>query len=233
MTMMKKQGINQDLKQALRLAAIGAVLLAGSCASPLSDGDGLMNDPAANHPIAVEPHMASLKVSYSAPEAGLMPDDSQRFDAFIADYLSRGTGSVSVSAPQGADAAATLGYFGNRLFNMGVPRSRILVGTHTGSDSRVEIAFIAYEARTNPCGDWSKNLGNTGANRPAPNFGCAVQTNIAAQIADPRDLIELRPADAADANRRATVIDAYEQGKTTAAAKTKDQSGAVSEVSKD
>ena len=220
-----------SMKIALRTASIAAVMLAGSCSAPFNDGEGLMNDPAVNHPITVEPHFASIKLSFSAPQAGLLPDDSARLDGFVADYLSRGAGSISVSAPSGPYSAAALDYFGERLFSMGVQRSRILVGTHEG-DGRVEIGFISYSAHAVECGDWSKNLGDTASNRPAPNFGCAVQKNIAAQVADPRDLIEMRAGEPADATRRAVVLDNYEKGKVTAADKSKDQSGAVSDVNK-
>lgn len=218
-------------KNVLRAASVVAVILASSCAAPFNDGNGLMNDPVVNHPITAEPHFASIKVSFSAPQAGLLPDDTARLNAFVADYLSRGTGSISVSAPEGGDAAATLDYFGQRLFSMGVQRSRILVGTHAG-DPRVEIGFIAYQAHTDPCGDWSENLGDTASNRIAKNFGCATQRNIAAQIADPRDLVEMRGSEPADSTRRAAVLDNYEKGKVTASEKSDAQSGAVSEVNK-
>lgn len=218
------------LKNVLRTASIAAVVLAGSCAAPMNDGSGLSSDPAANHPIMVEPHFTSIKLSFSAPQAGLLPDDAAKLDAFIADYLSRGSGSISVSAPSGQESTAAISYFGTRLFEMGVPRSRILVGTHEGPDARVEIGFIAYQARTNPCGDWSKNLGDTAGNTTPANMGCAVQTNIAAQVADPRDLIEMRPTDPSDATRRAVVLDNYEKGRVTASSKSKDQSGSVSDV---
>lgn len=220
------------LKPVLRIASVAAVVLAGSCAAPFNDGDGLVADPAVNHPITVEPHFNAIKVSFSAPDAGLLPDDSDKFDAFVADYLSRGSGSISISAPQGQDAAATFNYFSTRLFDMGVPKARILVGTHAGNDPRVELGFIAYKASTNPCGDWSENAADTAGNRTGANFGCAVQQNIAAQVADPRDLIEMRPSDPPDAARRAQVIDNYEKGKVTASDKSKDQSGAVSDVNK-
>lgn len=220
-----------NCKDMLRIAAIGAVLLAGSCASPSDELS--MADPTANHPITVEPRYSSIKVSFSAPEAGLLPDDAARFDAFVADYLSRGSGSISVSAPQGAGSAAALSYFGARLFAMGVPRSRILVGTREDADSRIEIGYIAYAAKTDPCSDWSDSVAKTFDNRTARNFGCAVQHNIAAQVADPRDLIEMRPTDPADAARRGQVLDNYEKGKVTAAEKNKEQSGAVSEVNKE
>jgi len=219
------------MKIVLRTASVAAVILAASCAAPFNDGDGLKSDPALNHPITVEPHFTSIKLNFSAPQAGLMPDDTARLDAFVADYLSRGSGSISVSAPVGPDANATLEYFGERLFSMGVQRSRILVGTHAG-DPRVEIGFIAYSAHTDACGDWSDSVADTAANRVTKNFGCSIQSNIAAQIADPRDLIEMRASDPADATRRAVVLDAYEKGKITAAEKNDAQSGAVSEVSK-
>ncbi len=51
-------------------------------------------------------------------------------------------------------------------------------------------------------------------------------------IADPRDLVSPRGFETADGKRAATVIDSYEQGKPTAAQKTQDQSGAVSDVNK-
>jgi len=160
-----------------------------------------------------------------------LPDDAARLDGFVADYLSRGSGSISVSAPTGPYAVAALDYFGERLVLMGVQRSRILVGTHEG-DGRVEIGFISYSAHADECGDWSKNLGDTASNLPSANFGCAVQKNVAAQVADPRDLIEMRAGEPADATRRAVVLDNYEKGKVTAAEKSKDQSGAVSDVNK-
>jgi pilus assembly protein CpaD len=220
-----------NYKDVLRVAAIGAVLLAGSCASP--DDDLSMADPTANHPISVEPRFASIKLSFSAPEAGLLPDDASRFDAFVADYLSRGSGSISVSAPQGPSSAAALSYFGARLFQMGVPRSRILVGTREDSDPRVEIGYISYTAKTDPCADWSDSIAKTYDNRTSRNFGCAVQHNIAVQVADPRDLIEMRPTEPSDAARRGTVLDNYEKGKVTAADKSREQSGAVSDVNKE
>ena len=215
----------------LRIVAVGAVLLAGSCASP--DRNEPWADPARNHPIAVEPHYTTIKLSFSAPEAGLLPDDAARFEGFVSDYLSRGSGSISVSAPQGGDANAALNYFGARLFAMGVPKSRIIVGTHDGTDTRIEIGFIAYTAKTDACGDWSDDLSLTYSNRSTRNFGCSVQQNIAAQVADPRDLIEMRPSDPSDAARRGVVLDNYEKGKVTAAEKNQAQSGAVSQVNKE
>jgi pilus assembly protein CpaD len=216
----------------LRSACIAAVLFAGSCASPFSDGNGPTSDGEANHPIAVAPRMLSLKLPFSAPEAGLLPDSSARFSAFVADYLEQGNGSISISVPEGKDAAAAIAYFGERLTEAGVPRARILVETHAvaAGDTRVELDYIGYHAGTSSCGDWSKDLAATSDNSTAPDFGCSVQQNIAAEVADPRDLVAPQPMAEGDAARRKTVTDAYEKGTPTAAQKTNDQSGKVSDV---
>ncbi len=217
----------------LRYASVGAVLLAGSCAAPFNDGSALSNDGAVNHPITVAPQAVDLKLPFSAPEAGLLPDDAARLSAFVADYLQHGNGSLSVSVPAGGDSPAAISYFGERLASMGVPRSRILVGTHdvANGDTRVDINYITYVARTAPCGDWSKSLADTASNQSSPNFGCAVQQNIAAMVSDPRDLLQPRPMAASDAARRNTVIENYEKGKVTSADKTADQSAKVSDMS--
>jgi pilus assembly protein CpaD len=228
-----------NIKDVLRFASLAAVLLAGSCAAPINDGGGLQQDGAINHPIVVEPTYQTLKLPFSVPAAGLMPDDAAHFNAFVSEYMASGNGAISISAPAGSDASAAIGYFGERLAAMGVPRARILVGTHDvmDSDRRVELGYIGYAAHTDTCGDWSKNLGDTSDNRTGPNFGCSVQQNIAAMVSDPRDLIAPRGTDNVDAVRRAVVLGHYEKGEITQADKNKtdkvnEQSGTSSQVDK-
>ncbi|MBV9418531.1 MAG: CpaD family pilus assembly protein [Alphaproteobacteria bacterium] len=216
-----------------RVASLLAVLAAGSCAAPMNDPEmGLADDPMVNHPIQVQPNYRSLKVSFYATSAGLMPDDSQKFDAFVADYMQHGSGAISISAAPGTDASAAIGYFGERLANAGIPRDRIIVGQRQEgpADHRVEIGFISYTAVSDTCGDWSVNAGYSASNRVSPNLGCATQANVAAMVADPRDLIAPRDMGAGDAARRATVYDNYRAGKPTGAEHSTEQSGAVSDV---
>jgi pilus assembly protein CpaD len=208
-------------KDIIRFASVAALLLVGSCAAPTNDGDGLMTDPAANHPITVEPAYRSIRMPFSATDAGLMPDDAAHFSVFVAEYLNRGNGAISITAPQGAGANAAIGYFGERLASLGVPRDRILVGTRPdASDGRVEIGYMAYTAHVEACGqDWTKDWADTADNQSIANMGCATQHNLAVMVADPRDLIEPRQMDASDATRRATVAGHYEKGEVTQADK--------------
>ncbi len=222
------------LSDGLRMAALAAALLAGSCASDDGVGDGRLSiDGAVNHPIVVEPGTRSLRLPFSAGEAGLLPEDAARLEAFVGDYATDGNGAISISAPEGTESNVAITYFGERLAEMGVPRSRIIVGTHEANDKQVELAFISYTAHTDPCGDWSQDLAKTAHNDTAPDFGCSVQQNIAAQLVDPRDLIEPRGMGMADATRRHDVVTKYEKGALTQADKNKsdktnEQSGAAS-----
>jgi pilus assembly protein CpaD len=196
-----------------------------------------MEDGAANHPINVEPSYQSLRLAYSAADQGVSPADQARFANFVSAYQAHGNGSIAVSAPAGTGSQAMIGFFAQRINDMGVSKEHILVSTHDApdGDQRVEINYVSYQAHTEKCGDWSDDLAITADNLTPKNFGCAVQQNIAAQIADPRDLMQPRPSEDASAERRATVIGNYEQGKFTSAEKRKadlqnEQSGTSSDV---
>jgi pilus assembly protein CpaD len=211
----------RNSSQLLRLAMFAALMAASGCAAPTNDGSGLMADGAANHPITVEPSYRSLKVNYAPGAPDMALDDANRFDSFVADYRDHGNGSIEISVPNGPGARAAIAFFAERAASQGVPRDKILVSTHdaANNDFRIEINYIAYQARTAPCGDWSEDLDFTQDNMVPKNFGCAVQQNIAAMVADPRDLIGPRPMDTSDTARRAVVMGHYENGEITQATK--------------
>lgn len=219
-------------KNFMRAAALAAVLLAGSCAAPPSNDGTVFADGLRNHPITVAPHYQSIRVAFSNSEAGLTPEDGTQLASFVEDYLERGDGAISISAPRGPNSSAALAYFGEHLAHMGVPRNRILVATHDAGtgDGHVEIGYIVYSARTDPCQNWSQPPEDTATNLPMPDFGCSVQHNIAAMVSDPRDLVAPRGMDAGDATRRETVVGTYEKAQSTASAKSSSQSATLSDV---
>jgi pilus assembly protein CpaD len=219
--------MTMDIKYLLRGFSLAAVLMAGSCAvPPTNDGKSIVEDGAVNHPIEVEPAYQSMKLYYSPADTGISPADQARFDSFVADYQDHGNGSIAVSAPAGINSKAMIGFFAQRINDMGVPKDHILVASHDAPDGdmRVEINYVSYQAHTDKCGDWSENLAYSADNLTPKNFGCSVQHNIAAQVADPRDLLGPRPMDAASAVRRAAAMNNYEKGAITSSAKSSDQS---------
>ena len=218
------------LEHLFRILAVGSVLVAGSC-SVVNDGNTISEDGARNHPIAVEPSYRDLKVQYSGAD-GMSADDAAKFDAFVADYRVHGNGSLGISVPSGAGSRAAITFFGERAASGGISRDKILVTTREAgnSDMRVDVSYIAYTAHTKACGDWSEDESFTMENHTPANFGCAVQQNIAAMVADPRDLLGPGAMGPVNTNRRAVVMDHYEKGEVTQAAKSGDQSAEVSSV---
>jgi pilus assembly protein CpaD len=214
----------------LRGLCLAAVLTAGSCSSPSGDEKTVFDDPTANHPILVQPSSQSLKVNVSP--AGIAPADTAHLDAFVSGYQAHGNGKIVISAPAGPLANVEVTWIADRINAMGVSRDQILVANRDAApgDGQVELNYVSYQANTAPCGDWSEDLAYTIDNKTASNLGCAVQHNIAAMVADPRDLMGPRPMGGADADRRATVITNYEKGSPTAATKTADQSSVISDV---
>jgi pilus assembly protein CpaD len=147
--------------------------------------------------------------------------DAAKFDAFVADYRVHGNGSLGISVPSGAGSRAAITFFGERAALSGISRDKILVTTREAgnADPRVDVSYIAYVAHTQPCGDWSEDESFTMENHTSANFGCAVQHNIAAMVADPRDLLGPGAMGPVSTNRRAAVMDHYEKGEVTQAVK--------------
>ena len=73
----------------------------------------------------------------------------------------------------------------------------------------VRVAFTAMRAQTNKCGRWPEDILDNPENKHYADFGCSYQNNLAAQIADPADLLGPRKLSEVDAEERSVVIDEY------------------------
>jgi pilus assembly protein CpaD len=80
----------------------------------------------------------------------------------------------------------------------------------------VTLNLVSFRSHIYACNQAWENLSKTAKNEVYRNFGCTVNSNIAAQIADPRDLSQPHTADAVDMGRRSVVLDTYRKGKDTA-----------------
>ena len=211
----------------LRACVAMAAFSVAACSSPAFNGPEQAFDVDKRYPITVQPRMMSLSLPYNG-QALLDQNTGGQLARFAEDYLSHGSGSIGVSGPN--NAASNLVVEG--LLEIGVARTQIMVGPNTSgaANNDVRVTYIRYVAEAPPCGDWSTNLGQSASNTRPPNFGCATQHNIAAMVADPRDLVAPDTSGQADAQRRLTVLEKYRAGETTPAQRTEQQSGAVSQV---
>lgn len=190
------------------------------------------------HPISVETDVATLNVGVVPGQPGLTASDRTAIAGFAAGYRQRGHGPLTIATPSGSPnagaAAVALSDVRDLLSENGVGGDDLAYTPYraSGADKAAPLilSFKRFVATATPCGDWSANLAYDPSNTLAPNHGCATQSNLAAMVADPADLIGPRDMTPADADRRNTVLEKYRAGEPTATQRGEQDSGAVSEV---
>ena len=172
-----------------------------------------------------------------APHAeGLSPNQLRALDALLGRWLEAEGREILISAPVGGENSAAAGRMAaaarQHLVVLGAPATAVRI---TGYDAAgqpaapLKAGFLRYQAEIPRCGAW-ENLTATRDNEPYGNFGCAVAANMAAQVANPEDLLGPRASTPADAGRRDTVFGKYRRGEATASAKEDQANGAISKA---
>jgi pilus assembly protein CpaD len=213
------------------LVSLAALALAG-CKSREETGTHLagwaMVDASQRHPILVsqKPATLSLRVPSGAP--GLSDSQAAQASDFLARYRSKDSGNskLVIAVPSGSpnESAAMRAAADLRgiIRDYGFSESTVSMMPYSGGrdpGAPIRLAYLRYVAEGPECGHWPTNLAHDPLNLPYPNFGCAQQRNLAAQVANPADLLGPRTAAPADAERRAVVFDKYRQGKVTSSDK--------------
>jgi len=223
-----------------RLSTLIVVLaLAAGTASCVNKASDALS-PAQSHPIAVDTDTASLTLAVDAKTKQLTPQMAAQVKAFAATYQMRGHGPLTIATPVGSPNASNASRVARDAEKLvretGLTDEEVVSHGYNVSANEasrpVILSFTRYVASASPCGNWSKNYGRSVNNRTMPDFGCATQNNLAAQVEDPHDLVEPRPMGAADAERRAVVFDKYRQGESSATPRTEEEKANVSEVGK-
>jgi pilus assembly protein CpaD len=140
---------------------------------------------------------------------------------FVQDYKAHSTGIVEILAPQGSpnspSVLALRHQIRQELVANGIPGRRIVDSIYpadgAGDAAPIRLHFSATTAVTNACGQWPEDLSaNSFDNQNYYNFGCAQQNNLAAQVANPTDLVAPRGQTPIDADQRSKIIDNYRNG---------------------
>ncbi|EKF60596.1 components of type IV pilus [Agrobacterium albertimagni AOL15] len=176
------------------------------------------------HPIMLSEVEHTLDVPIASGDRSLTVGVQDSIAGFAADYLSASTGTIQIMVPHGSPnsgAASTMRkQIRHVLITRGVAANRIIETSYqaeaNSNAAPVRLSYVAITAMTNPCGEWPEDLqSNTFSNKNYHNFGCATQSNLAAQIANPMDLVTPRDMAPIDATRRSTVIGLYRRGADT------------------
>jgi pilus assembly protein CpaD len=189
-------------------------------------------DSSQRHPILVSQQPATLTIRVSSNAHGLSDGQAAQVSDFLARYRAKDSGNskLVIAVPSGSpnESAATraVGNLREMIRDFGFSESTVTMQPYSGGrdyNAPIRLAYLRYVAEAPECGYWPTNLASDPRNLPYPNFGCAQQHNLAAQIANPADLLGPRTMAPPDAERRAVVIDKYRQGEATGAQKGADE----------
>jgi pilus assembly protein CpaD len=205
---------------------LGTAVALSGCGST-KDGmttSAIPDDYRTRHPIMLSEVEHTLDVPIASGDRRLTVGVQDSIAGFAADYLSASTGTIQIMVPHGSPnsgaASAMRKQIRQVLTTRGVAANRIIETSYqaeaNSNAAPVRLSYVAITAMTNPCGEWPEDLqNNTFSNKNYHNFGCATQSNLAAQIANPMDLVTPRDMAPIDATRRSTVIGLYRRGADT------------------
>ncbi len=205
------------------IALVAASALTASvagCIGVSAGGDGMAPlTPTSRYSLQVEPGLE--RIALAVHETGVSPTQTAALRDLISRFAAEGAPAIVVEGPSGDDPVASRMAWAVRtsLEQSGVPGHMIQVVGYSAPDPRapVLVGFETLRASVPQCGTNWTNLTRTANNAGMSNFGCAVTANLAAQIANPRDIIQPREMTPVDSNRRSVVFDNYRRGIATSA----------------
>lgn len=213
-------------QMAAALLVVGA--LAGGCAGKgETTGSLAPDDVRERHPIVLRDAPRHLDVFVGRAGAGLDLRQSEDVVAFARDYRRSGRGGLVAEVPTGdrRDRATrdTLGGIRTALARGGVSPGALTVRGYPVQDpglaSPIRLSFASLQATLpHECGQWPTDLGSSdykfsASNEPYWNLGCASQATLAAQVADPIDLVRARDEGRPDIVKRMGAIAKIREGK--------------------
>lgn len=221
-----KSPANQDRKRlpALAAALVVAVSL-GGCAQMKRDHivvGSVPQDYRTTHPITIDEREITLDLP-AAVDGGLLTSGEKATIAGYIDGYDGSTGSiVRVMVPSGSANEAAAMRKSNAIIAAlqaaGVGASAITLDRYGVASAEavapIRLSYTALRAGTDACGRWPDDLSQNTENKNYENFGCSYQKNLAAQIANPTDLLRPRKRAPIDAEKRGTAIDDW-QAETT------------------
>jgi pilus assembly protein CpaD len=204
---------------ALALAAGAAACTGGTLTSVRPTAEL----PSEKYGVTVRETRQKLEIPTVRDKFELTFDERAAIEAFGAEHVARGHGFVTIALPgdeQNTTEEAVVAAADARdiLYAQGIAYADIR-GTRYDSagrpDEPIVLFFTSYEAQAPECHKEWRDFNITWSGDNTRNFGCASQANLAAMIADPRDLLGPRPEDDPDPLRRGEVLDKYRRGETT------------------
>ncbi len=202
---------------AIPLCAAAAMALLSGCANRDSITVGsIPDDYRTNHPIVISEKDEKIDLPVGASDRGATKAQRQALLGFLDGYDRSAAPVLTITVPSGSAneiaARAAARDFRRIAVAGGVRANRIAMTAYQASGEvspPVRVAYSSMRAHTDRCGRWPEDMLETSENKHYADFGCSYQNNLAAQLANPADLLGPRKQTEIDAENRDAVIDVY------------------------
>ena len=171
------------------------------------------------HPIVIDEKEQVLDIPVASAAYDLPAASASSVEGFAQAFRTSQSRTITVLIPTGSpneSAARTVASsVVDKLNNSGIPIHRIRrAGYHAaqhGSAAPIRLSYNAITASVKECGKWPADLvaANGTKNQNYHNFGCGSQSNLAAIVSNPADLLGPRGSTEIDAERRTIAIEGY------------------------
>lgn len=170
------------------------------------------------HPIIISEQEQAVDIPVASSDRGLTQSMRETVRGAADKYKSTATGTIQIMAPVNSANSGAASVVSREIIEIlkaeGISADRLLTTTYAATSPQdaapIRISFLSTTASTGECGRWSEDmLKNADENRNYKNFGCSTQSNLAAQIANPGDLLGPRGMTSIDAERRGVVIESF------------------------
>ncbi|MER8534303.1 CpaD family pilus assembly protein [Mesorhizobium sp. M1005] len=205
-------------RPAVPIMAIAVAALLAGCANRDSVTVGAIpDDYRTTHPIVIAEKIQKIDLPVGAGDRGMTRSQRDTLLGFLDGYDRSAAPVLTIEIPSGSAneiAAAAAGRdFARLAMASGISRKRIAMRSYQSvsveASAPVRVAYVSVKAQTDKCGRWPEDLLETSENKHYADFGCSYQNNLAAQMANPVDLIGPRKQTPIDAANRSAVIDVY------------------------
>ena len=228
------------LRSVLRLVVLAGPLAACAPDRVVTNSSSFYpQDVRARHPVVLADAPRTLDL-FLANGGRMGARQREDLHAFAAEYRQSGRGPLVAHLPTSeANAQWAMDSVRRALAEGGVPGAALTVARYQPADpalaSPIRLSFKRLQAKVaGKCGMWPQDLGGSdqtfnASNHAYWNFGCAYQANLAAQVADPVDLVRPRPETPGDTQRRTRDIQDLRDGKDPSTVYRQDGQGRITQ----
>lgn len=201
----------------LVLAVLSAALLAGCAKRDSITVGSVPDDYRTNHPIVISEQEQVMDVPVGASTLRMSRGQRDVLAGFLSGYDRDAGSPVRILVPANSMNAPSALLIAGEVEAVarahGVQAGNIVMQSYNvaapDASAPIRVSYFAMRASTGRCGRWPEDMLAHHDNKHWTNFGCSYQNNLAAQIANPADLLGPRKPTEIDPENRANAIEQY------------------------